>query len=321
MRRLVTLLAASGTLALSASAGAAPAGAGHQTASSDGWRASFTFVKTSDLQYSKLHLTVRHGAELVLDQPVRSSLPGVGDRLQPGGIYNRSSLSFRDLNADGSKELLLALYTGGAHCCFLEQVFDFAGAKPRKTEFDFADAGETVKVLGGQVVFVTRDDSFAYQFTDYADSGAPVQIWAYDGGRFTNVTRSHEPAIAKDATFWWKQYRAQVKRRGDVRGILAAWAADEALLGRACARQADAAPNRGRRCARPWVRFPEGQRLRPGAVAISRNEGLPRLSGSPEAHGGVPSLVLALPGQDSRPKPAVRPPRSASPGCAIRLGA
>lgn len=234
MRQLVTVVAAAGTLALCASAGlAATAGAGHQVASAGGWRANFTFAKTADFQYSKLHLTVVHGSRLVLDQPVRSSLPGVGNRLQPGGIYGRSSLSFRDLNADGSKELLLALYTGGAHCCFLEQVFDFSGAKPRKTEFDFADPGATVKVLGGKVVFVTRDDSFAYEFTDYADSGAPVQLWAYNDGRFTNVTRSHEPAIAKDAAFWWNGYRAQVKRRGDVRGLLAAWAADDALLGRA----------------------------------------------------------------------------------------
>jgi hypothetical protein len=190
-------------------------------------------VKTGDLEYSDLHLAVLDGSQLVLDQPVTSSLRGVGNRLQPGGFYGRSSVSFRDLNADGSKELLLALFTGGAHCCSVEQVFDFSRAKPRKTEFDFADSGANVKLLDGNVVFVTTDDSFAYRFTDYADSGAPIQIWAYNAGRFANVTRSHTTAIAKDAAFWWKSYRGQLKKHGDVRGILSAWAADEALLGHA----------------------------------------------------------------------------------------
>jgi hypothetical protein len=214
---------------------AAPLSVGHDVATADGWRATFTFVKSGGAfaQYSGLHLTVLDGSRLVLDEPVASSLRGVGGHLRPGGFYPHPVVSFRDLNADGSKEVLLALFTGGAHCCSIEQVFDFSGAKPRKTEFDFGDSGGTVKVVGGKVVFVGRDDSFAYVFTDYAESGAPLKIWAYDASRFADVTREYPSAISKDAAFWWKEYRSLLKTHGDVRGMLSAWAADEVSLGHA----------------------------------------------------------------------------------------
>lgn len=231
MNRLFAILLAAAAALCGGVALGASFGVGHQVANAGDWQASFTFVKTGSLDYSNLHLTVVNGSRLVLDQPVTSSLPGVGKQLQP--VFYVRALSFRDLNGDGSKELLISLFTGGAHCCSIEQVFDFSGATPRKTEFDFADAGATVKVLGGKVVFRTTDDSFAYQFTDYADSGAPVQIWAYNRGRFTDVTRDYKPEIAKDAAFWWKAYRVELPKHGDVRRILSAWAADEALLGNA----------------------------------------------------------------------------------------
>jgi len=231
--RLLVPLAALAVLLSARAALGASLSVGHQDASAGDWRAKLTFEQKSSLEYSDLHLTVLAGSRLVLDQPVTSSLRRVGNRLQPGGFFGRSSVSFRDLNGDGTKELLLALFTGGAHCCSIEQVFDFSGAKPRKAEFDFADSGAKLKLLDGKVVFVSADDSFAYRFTDYADSGAPIQLWAYRAGRFANVTRSHRRAIVADAAFWWKQYRAERSKHGDLRGILSAWAADEALLGRA----------------------------------------------------------------------------------------
>lgn len=232
MQSLVVLIAIG--VCASPAAGA-PSSVGRQVATSGEWKASLTFVKSSDgFSYSDLHLTVLDGSRLVLDAPVTTSLQG-GGQLQPStlGFTKGSSVLFRDLNADGSKELLLSLYTGGAHCCSIEQVFDFAASGPRKTEIDFYDSDATLKSLAGHMVFESHDDSFAYQFTDYADSGEPVELWAYDAGRFTDVTREHHQAVSQDATFWWKAYRSQLKSRGDVRGLLAAWAADEALLGHA----------------------------------------------------------------------------------------
>jgi hypothetical protein len=205
----------------------------HAKAVSGPWTADFSYVKKDAFTYTDLHITLLKSGRLVLDEPITSNVAD-GGSLQPGGFGRTKSLSFRDLDGDGTPELLLSLFTGGAHCCFIQQVFDLRTAPPQKTEISFEDDGATVKLINGKVVFVSADDSFAYEFTDYADSGAPIEIWRYTPGRFVDVTSAFPTLIALDAVRWWSYYRQPAKRNDDdVRGILAAWAADEALLGKA----------------------------------------------------------------------------------------
>ena len=234
-RAWVVLLAALCAAEAAWAARAAPPDVHRETARSGMWNAAFTYVKqeTNGLtSYTQLHLVVANGVTPVLDAPVVSRVAGAG-QVQPGGFDGHRSVSFRDLDADGTPELLLDLYTGGAHCCFLTQVFDLVASPPRKRELDFADAGATLIVVGGRVLFRTTDPVFAYAFTDFADSGAPIALWSYARGGLRDVTRSQPALVRKDASSWWTAYRAQARRRGDVRGLLAAWTADEALLGRA----------------------------------------------------------------------------------------
>jgi hypothetical protein len=205
-----------------------------ETAASGGWTADFTYVHNGSAfpSNSSLHLTVLDGSRLVLDEPVISHLRGVDD-VQPGGYGGHKSVSFRELDGGGQPELLLSLFTGGAHCCFIQQVFDLVKSPPRKTEFDFGDGGATIETVDGKTIFRAADDSFDYAFTDYADSASPIQIWGYSADRFHNLTRSFPKLIASDAASWWKWYRSRVKSKSDERGVLGAWAADEALLGHA----------------------------------------------------------------------------------------
>jgi hypothetical protein len=81
---------------------------------------------------------------------------------------------------------------------------------------------------GGRDEFITADDSFAYAFTDYADSGLPIKIVAFAGGRFTDVTRQHPKLIAADAARYLKAFKHDL---GNGDGLIAAWAADEDNLG------------------------------------------------------------------------------------------
>jgi len=229
VRALVVALVAIAVAAVPAAA----AGTGHRVAVAGSWRAELTWVERPTFpQYTKLHLTVSDGGRVVIDRPVRlrGQLNIAG--LQPGG------LAFRDLDGDGSDELLLDLFTGGAHCCFVEQLVDFSTSPPLTVQKDFGDPGERVETLGGRVVLLSADDTFAYRFTAYVASGLPIQIWTYGGGRFHDVTRSYPAQIARDARSWWSAYVQERRRRGDVRGLLAAWAADQALLGRAASARA-----------------------------------------------------------------------------------
>ena len=233
MSKVINPSLVASVLALVFACAAAAATPHTERAVSGDWQASFTYLQSTEYglpSYSDLHLTVLHAGVLVLDAPVTSSAAG-SPSLGPGGFGARPSISFRDLDADGLPELLLLLYTGGAHCCFIDQVFDFSTRAPNKSEINFADSGAKLVRLGEKVLFESADERFAYVFTDFADSGAPLALWQYQSERFVNVTREYPASIRADAAFWWKTYRSRLKSSGDVRGFLSAWAADEAMLG------------------------------------------------------------------------------------------
>jgi hypothetical protein len=78
-------------------------------------------------------------------------------------------------------------------------------------------------------VFVSTDNRFAYAFTDYANSGRPVQVWTLRRGAFRDMTRDYPSLIAQDAALHWRYFK---RRPHDDVGYFAAWAADEYLLGR-----------------------------------------------------------------------------------------
>lgn len=226
MKYVAAIAVAAGALAVPATA----ARVGHRVAVAGAWRAELTWVERATFpQYTKLHLTVREGSRVVVDRSVRLRGQENVAGLQPGG------LSFRDLDGDGRDELLLDLFTGGAHCCFVEQLLDFSSVPPRTLQKDFGDPGARVETLGGRVLLLSADDSFAYRFTAYVASGLPIQIWEYRNGRLHDVTRSYPARIGRDARSWWRAYVEERRRHGDVRGLLAAWAADRALLGQAAA--------------------------------------------------------------------------------------
>jgi hypothetical protein len=82
----------------------------------------------------------------------------------------------------------------------------------------------------------SADDRFAYAFTSYAGSAFPVQVWRYRPGGLVDVTRAYRQLVRADAVQLWRSYVRERQRKPadrDVRGVLAAWQADKALLGEA----------------------------------------------------------------------------------------
>lgn len=105
-------------------------------------------------------------------------------------------------------------------------------------EHNFGDP--SVKLMkigpGGSFDFVSADDRFAYEFTDYAASGLPIEILSVAHNSFRNVTRSFPQLIARDAAQWMSAFKAQARSHyQDSVGLVAAWAADEDLLGHSVA--------------------------------------------------------------------------------------
>jgi hypothetical protein len=146
------------------------------------------------------------------------------------------SISVRDLNGDGEPEILVDFWFDGAHCCMWTRLYAWdPGTAAYKSRVHFwGNVGYRSEPLGvdGTPELVSRDNRFAYAFTSYAGSAFPVRIWSYRSGRLIDTTRSHPSLVARDAVLQWRGYRTGARRHWEVRGALAAWAADECLIGR-----------------------------------------------------------------------------------------
>jgi hypothetical protein len=93
--------------------------------------------------------------------------------------------------------------------------------------------GYTVKDLDGDGVPELRsfDDHFAYAFTDFADTWFPPQIWQFRAGSLNNVTRNFPALIKSDAKKTLRILRGRARHSRDLRGVVAAYVADQYLLG------------------------------------------------------------------------------------------
>jgi hypothetical protein len=201
-----------------------------QTAQGGNVTATFTYNGTQP-NLSGQRIRIAQGSNVLYDQPVTSKFCG-----NLCGPLSTSAIHVVDLEHNGQPDVVLDLFTGGAHCCVVEQIFSFDGATGSydKTERNFGDAGARIEDLrhNGQFEFLSADDSFAYAFTDYAASGLPIQILTFAGRHFTDITRTYPKLIRKDAAGWLKVYRGLSRQHyQDSVGVIAAWAADEYLLG------------------------------------------------------------------------------------------
>jgi hypothetical protein len=132
-------------------------------------------------------LVISQAGTVVYDQPVTSRF--CGTECWPGFISGRTPpVHVAELEGSGPPDVVLDLYSGGNHCCSVEQVFslDAATMSYSKHERNFGDPGVSLADLrhNGRDEFVTADDSFAYEFTDFAASGLPIEILSYSEGRF-----------------------------------------------------------------------------------------------------------------------------------------
>jgi len=214
------------------------AAAATQTVTKENVTATFTYHGTAPLTQNS-HLKISLNGKVVYDQAVISKW--CGKVCSPNVIAGaRTVVHVVHLQKKGLPSVVLDLYSGGAHCCAIEQVYSFTSnsAAVQKTEHNFGDPGVHLVKLGahGSFELLSADDTFAYAFTDYAASGLPIELLSFSHDAFHNVTRSFPNLIAKDANQWMSAFRAQASTHyQDSVGLVAAWAADEDMLGHAAA--------------------------------------------------------------------------------------
>lgn len=209
--------------------------AGEASAQEGAVRAVLTYREGlgGPLPYYDLKLAISRSGTVVYEQPVASHFCPSG--CEPESLGASDPVAVSDLEGNSEQEVALALTTGGAHCCSVVQVLVYDAEKATyriAAEHDFGDPGARLTTLEDDPHpdFESGDDRFAYEFAPYAASAFPLQVWRFQEGRFLNVTRSFPKRIAAQAASLFKGFLAG-RRSGEGLGALAAWAADEDLLG------------------------------------------------------------------------------------------
>jgi hypothetical protein len=146
-----------------------------------------------------------------------------------GATVPQGSLCVARLVPGEQPSMLLDLYTGGAHCCTVLDAYRFGSDRRTLVSVDLGNPDGELVMEGGRLVIITADNSFAYAFSSFAGSGMPVEVLAFSGHAFTNVTRQYLGIVAEDSDTWQSGYYADP---ADASGLIAAWVADEDLLGR-----------------------------------------------------------------------------------------
>jgi hypothetical protein len=135
--------------------------------------------------------------------------------------------------ANAEPEVVVSLYTGGAHCCWDTSVM--TGSRDGEA-WTTVDAGEfdggppVVADLDGdgRYELQTRDNAFLYTFGCYACSAAPLQILAIENGAVKNV--SHDERFRPAHAVSLRDMIGEVPDE-DVNGFLAGYVGQKILLG------------------------------------------------------------------------------------------
>jgi hypothetical protein len=143
------------------------------------------------------------------------------------------AVSLLDLDHDGSDEVIVKSFSGGAHCCTSYLIYGWQNGKFNQLDAGMFDGeGGEFKDLDhdGRLELLTYDNAFLYTFSSYAGSFPPSLILAYQNGQLLNVTRHYPQQLRSTA---WQMYQAIEQRTGDseINGVLAGYVAQKILLG------------------------------------------------------------------------------------------
>jgi hypothetical protein len=230
-------LVAAVALALAAMAAPSPAlanDAGSVTHSSGAVSATIEWDKAEDGIGNPRLFVVRDGVRYdltIADICLEGCIVVPDDAIEdPSGT---SAIKVADLDGDGEPEVLVDIFSGGAHCCLTARLLSCNGTGYTPLDIDYRDVGYALKDADGdgRPELVGYDPSFSAAFTAFAGSAFPPWVLQVDHGKTVDITRKFPKVIRTDAAARLKQLR-KARRGDDIRGVLAAYVADEYLLGK-----------------------------------------------------------------------------------------
>lgn len=128
-------------------------------------------------------IRVLKGKNVVFEEQGHQYQIGTYDNENGNAVFR----SAKDITGDGAQEVVIAHWSGGAHCCYDFKVFSLADEFLYLAGFQVNDAsGSTFKDVDGDGIyeFMTNDFTFAYWNASFAGSPAPQVILRFKDGQY-----------------------------------------------------------------------------------------------------------------------------------------
>jgi hypothetical protein len=140
-----------------------------------------------------------------------------------------------DLDGNGTAEVVVQTFTGGAHCCMAYTTYAWQDEQFKPVYFDYLDGGggRFEDLNGdGKIEFVTLDNAFFYSFSSYAGSYPPSLVLTYENGEYQDATAEFT-AYLEDIVANMRQVieDPEFAERIDKNGVLAGYVAQSIRLG------------------------------------------------------------------------------------------
>jgi hypothetical protein len=149
-------------------------------------------------------------------------------------VFMFGSVDLKDLDSDGTPEVIVQAYTGGAHCCMAISTYTWQDDQFEPIYFGYLDGGGgRFEDLDGNGLteFVTLDNAFFYTFSSYAGSYPPSLILTFQDGEYVDTTTQFTERLESTA---WDMYQSLDQREEngyEINGLLAGYVAQKIRLG------------------------------------------------------------------------------------------
>jgi hypothetical protein len=161
------------------------------------------------------------------------------DRVDDQVLAEQTETAFqvRDLDLDGTPEIIVDLFTGGTHCCTYSQIYRFdpnrdSGGSYQAMQHQWGNSFYQLVDFDqdGRPEFQSRDDRFTGKFTSFAASANPMQIWHYAPGKLVDRTRDYTAPVEASANQHLLAMQRVASEPRNAKGVIAAYMADRYSL-------------------------------------------------------------------------------------------
>ncbi|MEM1240260.1 MAG: hypothetical protein AAGI45_10505 [Cyanobacteria bacterium P01_H01_bin.26] len=139
-----------------------------------------------------------------------------------------------DLDSNGTQEVVVRNFSGGAHCCTNTTIYSWTTAGFTTTETGYIDGmGAVLEDIDGDgaAEVLIPDQAFLYRFGSYVESFPPMTISAYRGGELVDITRQFPDRIRDQAETARETFlEVQADHGLTSNSMLASYVAQQALL-------------------------------------------------------------------------------------------